>query len=267
MYNNKYSCCQQAIEKEQALHFNYWRQILTAKIDRVKKSMRATAAVEGHDVFNSATPGDRLQFRRALEAYGAAVDPASHARCFSSLLAYVAGMVCFGCMPEWKDRVQMGTKGVIRIHIAETSCTRLWAFCEGFSERAKALRQAVLDSWLAVQQPTPLEYLNMFDDQQSLCDWTHDAIALHPFTTPGEAEKEATPPASAMARRRLEPAPVAVKEYDTIKEGRQSGFDTSWDGVTGLSASISLRPCRSWALLAAAIAIVGGSRSSSDSSR
>lgn len=58
------------------------------------------------------------------------------------------------------------------------------------------MRQAVLDSRLAILQRTPLENLGMFDDQQSLCDWAHDAIALHPFTTPGEGEREAAHPFS-----------------------------------------------------------------------
>lgn len=100
------------------------------------------------------------------------------------------------------------------------------------------LYQAILDSRLAMRSRLPVEYLEMFEDQQALCDWAHDVIAMHPFTSPNEVEKEATPPVS--MRRLQTETPLHeslerdnlsfIREYDVMNQGRASRFDTSWKG-------------------------------------
>merc|ERR1711904_579922 len=62
--------------------------------------------------------------------------------------------------------------------------------------KAKLVRQVMLDSRLAVMQTSSFENMEMFDDQQALCDWMHDAVAMHPFTTPSEMQREAVPVSS-----------------------------------------------------------------------
>lgn len=192
------------------MHFNYWRQVLAAKLERIQRNKVATEAVKQEDMYNAATEQDRQEFANALRLYGEVSKPANHARCLAALLSYAAGMVCFACEVDWDNKVQFKGRHVIRVDLSENTCTELWASCETFAELTKYLRQAVLDSELATRQTTPIEHLGMFNDQQALCDWAHDVLALHPFTTPGEAVREAAPPptaigiAQASAERRLE---------------------------------------------------------------
>merc|ERR1712172_201657 len=69
----------------------------------------------------------------------------------------------------------------------------LWASCEAFGEATRRLRQSLLDSLLAKQAKHNVVDLTMFSDQQTLCDYLHDNVALHPFRMPSETELETTP--------------------------------------------------------------------------
>merc|ERR1711879_898828 len=155
---------------------------------------------------------------------------------------YVAGMICFSCESTWRSLVERDLKNkLVRVNITDSTCTEIWAKCESFGKLTKLLTQAVVDSKLAVSQNTPAEFLTMFRDQQALCDWTHDAIAMHPFTTPSEAEREAAPPQAAFGRR--------LGEYDAMKAGRASGFDITWNGADSNSNAQAARGLGSLALL------------------
>jgi len=231
VYNGQASCCQTGVEHEQALHFAYWKQIFKGKIARVKQSKMATLEIKDDLAFNSATHEDRQQFEIAIEKYDKILDPmAGHARCFSTLSVYAAGMICFACDTHWRNKVHMAEgEKLLRILIPEGNCVELWADCSDFGQQARDLKEAILDSSLAIRSRLPVEYLHMFEGQQQLCDWAHDVIAMHPFVRPGEVEREATPPIRSVIRRlQLSNETRLLQEYDVMQQGRLSRFDTSW---------------------------------------
>ena len=245
-FNGQKNCCQGSLEHEQALYFAYWRQIFKSKITRIRQSQLSTLEVQRDPKFNSDDgERDREQFWSAIQKYERLLDPkAGHARCLSTLLTYVAGMMCFGCNADWKHEVHLGSTGkLLRVLIPEGDCIELWTECAEFGAQARQLREAILDSSLAMRARLPFEYLQMFEDQQQLCDWAHDVIAMHPFTRPGEVEREGTPPVRQIGGRRLDNSTSfsdVIMEYDVMKQGRSSGFDTSWEGMQARSASGSL---------------------------
>jgi len=267
-YNGVPSCCQETFETEQSLQFNYWKQILTAKLDRIRRNRAGTLAMEKQAVYNAASEQARDLHKRALETYDVLLDPARHARCFAAMLTYVAGVICFSCEARWESKILFHKGALVNVRLTESTCSEVAAQCEDFGHLTVQWQQAVLDSVLATAQSTPLENLGMFVDQQSLCDWLHDAIALHPFTTPNEAQREAAPPPQNIGARRLDgqssttlagrkngsdgnastsgvettsttTSTTGTKEhlYDAMKAGRASGFDISWPGLEGSSAA------------------------------
>ena len=64
---------------------------------------------------------DRQQFEIAIEKYDKILDPmAGHARCFSTLSVYAAGMICFACDTHWRNKVHMAEgEKLLRILIPE----------------------------------------------------------------------------------------------------------------------------------------------------
>ncbi|CAJ1396860.1 unnamed protein product [Effrenium voratum] len=244
-FNGQKNCCQTGLEHEQALHFAYWRQILLGKIVRVRQAKMATLEVKDDPAFQERET-DRDQFFSAVQKYKEVLEPSVHGRCFSALLVYAAGMICFSCDAQWRQSVHRPETGavpsssasVLRVRIPAGDCVELWAECSALGQKSRALREAILDSRLAMRSRLPVEYLEMFEDQQALCDWAHDVIAMHPFTSPNEVEKEATPPVS---MRRLQTETTLheslerdnlsfIREYDVMNQGRASRFDTSWKG-------------------------------------
>jgi len=269
-HNGILSCCREAFEGEQILHFNFWKQILQYKVQRLGKNKAAVALVQQNALFNAATDPERAQFQRVLRKLDDVMDPASHAGCFSALVTYMAGMICFACLPSWRAAVHEDYGKIVRILVTAGTCTEVWARCERFGHKAKMLKQVMLDSRLAILQTSSFENLEMFHDQQALCDWMHDSVAMHPFTTPSEMQREAVPvpnvirtlqamngtslASSEKARsdreRRLDFMDLTGKQqYDAMKAGKSSGFDITWRGIESskaVAAKVSL--CSSVAL-------------------
>jgi hypothetical protein len=252
-HNNILSCCREAFEGEQLLHFNFWRQILSYKVERLTKNKAAVAKVQKSDIFNTATNAERSHFLRVLSKLDEVIDPSVHAGCFSALVTYMAGMICFACLPNWRSIVHEDYGKIVRILLTTGTCTEVWARCEEFGHKAKMLHQVMLDSKLAIMQSTSFENFEMFHDQQALCDWMHDAVAMHPFTTPSEMEREAVPvpnvirtllaesPNSTSALRRLQLP--GKQEYDAMKGGKASGFDITWAGDLSSGATARWASC------------------------
>lgn len=241
-YNRQASCCNELFEQQQQKHYSFFREtIFAAKLSRVAIHRQAVKDVRNTAEYAVASHTEVEQLKSAIERFAPVLNPDVHADCLSAAVTYVAGMICFGCKPDWFEYVNQRNGQVIRVRIAPSVCVEMWSRCEPFGEAARALEQALLDSVLAKQAKKPAESLSMFFDQQSLCSWIHDRVALHPFTRPTEADKEAAPSvlqvqekyedfnmtqADLLDERRLQV--LIKKELDVLREGKISGFDISW---------------------------------------
>merc|ERR1719506_562812 len=100
-----------------------------------------------------------------------------------------------------------------------------------FGKASKELELRILDSALAKQAKVGIESLYMFRDQQSLCDWAHVRIALHPFSLTTTADKEAN--AMAEDARRLadeEPPLLFLPRLITLRKNTAllTGSASAW---------------------------------------
>lgn len=250
VYNRKASCCNPEFEKEQIKYFHYFKdKIFTSILARIVLQQESVNDVMHTPEYAVATRTEVEQYQAAVQAFNPVLSPKIHADCFAAIVTYVAGMVCFSCRPDWFQYVQLHNDLVTRVRIRSSVCVELWSRCEPFGFAAMTLKQRNLDSSLSKQAKKANVNLDMFKDQQALCEWLHDRAALHPFTLPTEAEKEAAPAAQELLKAftnfSLPPdladpeaeAPEARRmlvkmEYDAMTEGKNSGFPLNWHGLT-----------------------------------
>lgn len=249
-YSGRASCCSTEFEASLGQHFNYYRQLVfPAMFAHVARHRQSVADVRNTAAYSDATRVEKEQLQLALERFNMVLAPSTHSTCLSTLLAYAAGMHCFSCQPDWSSYVTLDNNQVVRVHVQPIVCMDLWAKCESFGTAEKTLRQALLDSPLAKQAKSEYQDLRMFSDQQALCNWLHNEVALHPFRRPSEADRETEPFPS---KRRLDAMwsagstlegfddnatevsrrlgqTVGEKELDVLAEGAQSGFNMVWN--------------------------------------
>lgn len=193
-YNSLASCCSEEFELEQMRYFEDYRSIIfAAAISRVGKHRQSVLDVQRTPTYTTAGHVEREQYNHAIEAYNPVLTPAVHGDCLSAILTYVAGMNCFSCRSDWFRFVTIENGLVVRVHVNPSVCMEIWSRCEVFGEAAKNLKQSLLDSVLAKQANQQVENLDMFFDQQALCSFLHNEVALHPFQRPSMTEREAAP--------------------------------------------------------------------------
>jgi hypothetical protein len=263
-YNHRASCCHQTFESELLKYYQSWRRILSAKLARVAHFKSSVHDVRNTDTYTASSKSDLEQYYAAERAFVPVLQPSVHNDCFSAILTYVAGMMCFSCKPNWFEYVVVDDAApphIVKVRIDPSVCVQLWDRCMVFGQASKELELRILDSALAKQAKQGIESLYMFRDQQSLCDWAHVRIALHPFSLTTTADKEANAMAEDWRRLAEDEPPVLflprnytsftqrenVQEssprrledlqFDVIAEGQATNFDLLWaKDVVGFAA-------------------------------
>lgn len=226
-YNQKASCCHQTFESEQQKYFDFWRNMLAAKLGRIAVHRKSVMSVLPPGTEEDLSSQDKQQLQVALSGFDAVLSSSTHTDCFSSMVTYIAGMICFSCKPEWFNYALMDGDSLIRLRIKSSVCVELWNTCQKLGNAARILKQAVEDSAIAKKAKMPEENLDMFMSLNALCDWMHDTVALHPFQVP---PKETTATTAVITRRLAD----FQTDFDVMREGRNSGFNRDWhDPVSG----------------------------------
>lgn len=244
-YNERASCCHQTFESEQLKYFGFWESRFQAKLLRA-------AAHRDSIIVNAGEPAgrDRVvreQYEVVLDRYQDVLAPRHQARCFNSLLAYVAGMVCFSCKPEWFHYTVLTYDkpsyqgNIVRVRMARSVCLELWDSCRDFGRAASKLKVALRDSAIARGAPLAAENLDMFMGQQQLCDWMHDEVAMHPFRLEAKEDRDIPTVNTGFSQRAPVPIgrPVTAggaplrrlglkRQLNVLAEGRDSMFDLTW---------------------------------------
>jgi len=235
-YNQRASCCHQTFESELQKYFESWRHILAAKLARVQQHKLSVMDVKNTDSYRASSSSDLEQYHASLRSFDRPLDVAVHSDCFSAILTYIAGMMCFSCAPNWFEYVVVDDAlppHVMKVRIVQSVCVQLWDRCSAFGDAARELEQRILDSALAKQAKSGLEPLYMFRDQQSLCDWAHVRIALHPFSLPTQADKESRlQGGKATSRMLLENVTLADSGLEEVLESAEVLEPPRLRGVT-----------------------------------
>lgn len=250
-YNDRASCCHQTFEPEQRKYFEFWTSLLSEKLLRADAHRQSVTA----SMMTGSFPGEahREQYLAVLGRYADVFDSERQRPCFENLLAYTAGVICFGCKPDWSQYIVLSDTGLdfehaVRVRMARQVCLSLWATCQHFGTAVVVLGVALRDSAPARIATLPPEDLTMFASQQALCDWMHDHVALHPFRLPTKADQhvhidlhgrrrldlDTSANASAPQRRRLQ---GPRRELEVLSEGRHTGFDLSWRNPVEVSGA------------------------------
>jgi len=248
-FNDRASCCHQRFENEQLKYFAFWRRSFEQLVLRLNEHrLSVIDALPASGLSRQ----DQEQYEAVLDRYRDVLSPHRQGRCFSALLKYTAGMMCYSCRPEWfhftllSGTVLAGEK-VQRVRIARSVCLQLWDHCASFGDLAMALSAAIRDSVVARRARRAFENLDIFAGQQQLCDWMHDQVALHPFRLPTQEDRQIgsrrlswnSSALSDVASRRLDATPGGP-ELDVLADGAKSRFDMEWRAPEGLSPEVWL---------------------------
>lgn len=264
-YNHHPSCCHQTFESEQQKYFDLWVTKFQDLVLRVA-AHRESVIAAGQRL--AVAPGiEQQQFDAAVAAYDDVLSPAVQAPCFSKLITYVAGMICFGCRPDWAlyAVVEKGFRSgerVVRVRMERKVCDEMWAACREYGLRVASLYSLLRDSSAARRASLAQPDLSMFLAEQLLCDWIHDTVALHPFQLPLRedpdvpSESMVPPPSSSAAGNATAPSRRlgAWQALDVLLDGQNSGFDLTWHPVSSTAARVAVTlggPLANAALLAA----------------
>jgi hypothetical protein len=262
-YNEHFSCCTDHFETQILKYFIFWRQIFQSKLSRLEHHRKAIRDIAKSDLYKASSAIKQEQHTFALNSFDKVMDQRVHEDCLTAMLTYAAGILCFSCKEDWKDYLYLPdaeSSDVLHVGIKNSVCVELWERCRDWGSYLHTMRQAVLDSELARHASSAMEDMHMFRDQQVLCDWMHEKIALHPFPQPSEEDREAAPMAQVIdktihnnlspqqqqeideSQRRLlsdateSPtrrtadfgAQYPSKELDLMLDGKKSGLEIPW---------------------------------------
>lgn len=241
-FNERSSCCHQTFETEQQKYFEFWRKRFGNIFLRMNAHRESVVAAAG----GSLSRQDLEQYKVVLERYRDALQFGRHQRgCFTKLLTYTAGMMCFSCRTDWfyfavlSGQDSLANERVLRVRMTRSVCLDLWFACEGFSSITVKLQAAIRDSKVARSAQQAVENLDMFAGQQQLCDWAHDQLALHPFLLPTAEDRQTQwrrlSQGGNSSSRRLQ----RKEELNVLEDGAMTGFDLLWRPPAGLPPSVT----------------------------
>lgn len=189
MWNYHPSCCTPSMEAPQQLAFTSRQAQFARQVFWLKAYSDELSALRRSEVYTLSDAREQVLLDRALEAFEP-VFVAARA-CFRELLAFVAGMVCFSCNPDWDVFVWRARGGAVTaVNVSVEACLSVDRRCGAFGRAAQRLDEHIMASLLAKTPAVPLPDLSMFADRETVCDWLRSSLAPQPLAgaEPGGAD-------------------------------------------------------------------------------
>lgn len=180
MWNRHASCCTPSMEVAQQLAFDCRREEFENKVAMLRDYLAQLNDIRSSEVYVRASDLEKALLDRAQFAFGPVLRHA--AGCTRALLTFAAGMICFGCDPEWHEYVWRDASGrVTGVKIDGESCIYVDQHCGAFGRAAIVLVASVMESSLAKVPTTALPDLSMLRDRETACAWLRGSLAMRPL--------------------------------------------------------------------------------------
>ncbi|CAE7474269.1 Spon1 [Symbiodinium sp. CCMP2456] len=179
-WNQKASCCSTSLEPFQLRIFDAHRDRIDKQVQVLEEYLALMLKLRSSDIFEDAVQLEQDFLDRAIDAMRSAL---SHAKpCILHLLAFVAGMVCFSCQPDWVDYVWRNPLGqVTGVNVDPNACIYVDRGCGTFGHTMQVAYLHVMESRLAKYPAASLPDFSMFFSREALCEWLRGTVAVHPL--------------------------------------------------------------------------------------
>ncbi|CAE7401703.1 Spon1 [Symbiodinium sp. CCMP2592] len=180
LWNQKPSCCSTSLEPFQLRIFDAHRDRMEKQVQVLEEYLSLMVKLRGSEVFEDAVLLEQDFLDRAVDAMRTAL---SHAKpCILHFLAFVAGMVCFSCQPDWVDYVWRNPLGqVTGVNVDPNACIYVDRGCGAFGHTVQVAYLHVMETRLAKYPAASLPDFSMFFSREALCEWLRGTVAVHPL--------------------------------------------------------------------------------------
>ena len=180
MWNGKSSCCSTSLEPFQLVVFNAHRDHIEAQVLILEQYLASLVNLRSSEVCEKSTQLEQQLLDRAIDSMQAALEFAKP--CVLHFLAFVAGMICFSCQPDWVNYVWRNGYGeVVGVNVDPNSCIYVDRGCGVFGHAVQEAYMHVMESQLAKRPAASLPDFSMFFSRESLCKWLRSTVALEPM--------------------------------------------------------------------------------------
>eukprot|EP00933_Yihiella_yeosuensis_P039964 TRINITY_DN3416_c2_g1_i1.p1 TRINITY_DN3416_c2_g1~~TRINITY_DN3416_c2_g1_i1.p1 ORF type:complete len:364 (+),score=60.06 TRINITY_DN3416_c2_g1_i1:31-1092(+) len=183
MWNGQDSCCNGAMEASQQVSFDAQRANFDVDIWRLKEYLKKLTILRNSEVFTNSEKQEQALFNRALASFQPALAAADS--CVDALMAFTAGLICFGCNPLWSSYVWRDDVGNVKsVNVDTASCMYVSRGCGKFGRAIQNVYARIGESILAKRPTIALPDFTMLADRESICRWLRVSLAMQPSGRP-----------------------------------------------------------------------------------
>ncbi|CAE7206738.1 unnamed protein product [Symbiodinium natans] len=179
-WNGKPSCCNTNLEPFQLVVFDAHRDRIEAEVHVLEQYLASMVKLRSSEVYENALQLEQHLLDRAVDAVRSALEEVKP--CVLHLLAFVAGMTCFSCQPDWVNYVwRNGLGQVVGVNVDPNACIYVDRGCGAFGHAVQQAYLHMMESQLAKSPKESLPDFSMFFSREALCKWLRGTVALQPM--------------------------------------------------------------------------------------
>ena len=153
---------------------------MDAEVEVLQRYLASMNELRGSEVYERATRLEQELLDRATDSMQRALEFAKP--CILHFLAFVAGMICFSCQPDWVNYVwRNGLGEVVGVNVDPDACIYVDRGCGVFGHAVQQAYLHLMESQMAKRPTASLPDFSMFFSREDLCKWLRSTVALQPL--------------------------------------------------------------------------------------